>query len=93
MSHRNAYRNSTIKSLVSGHLKNRERDERLTLDTAASRVTDYDTYHHDSIKTQQEILFFCQTFKKSASARPASYIQGNGRYFPEERGAGAAVEA
>lgn len=37
-------------------MKNRERDERLTLDTAVSTVTDNDMDDHDSIPTDPEIL-------------------------------------
>jgi hypothetical protein len=56
ISHSHAYRNSTTKRLVKRPLENTARDERLTLDTAASRVTENDMGYPDSIPTYPEIL-------------------------------------
>jgi len=44
----------------------------------------YERLRFDSDRPRNSCL--CQSFKKSAGARPASYSQGTGDYFSEEMG-------
>ena len=93
ISHRNAYIKSMMKPLVKRppekHSKRWEANIRHCGQYGHWKL--HGRPRFDSDRPRNSCL--CQIFKKSAGARPASYSQGTGDYFSEERGweAGTAV--